>query len=231
MSSWPKWIVGTVALLAALFVCLIYGLYWYGASALPAELPTAQRAYPPEVRQAYWRSESGREPIEIERMDPLKLVWRVFVLTRDEHIPKPTAEERVLTHASRLATIRRTDHISMMRHHLASVASWIRFSNERTPEQIIDLLLEQSAFGRDAFGYDAAAEAYFGLPAQRLTRAEQLALFTVMGNPSINDPDRHPDRFRRHYLRIAERSGVDTSTIDFERDLARLKPASKPAAP
>ena len=39
----------------------------------------------------------------------------------------------------------------------------------QSPEQLLEWRLNSSAYGHDAFGLDAAAQVYFGKPAERLS--------------------------------------------------------------
>lgn len=238
MSGWPKWIVGTALLLIAAFVSLVYGLYWQGARLLPAELPGSRREYPAQVRDIYWRSMGGRDEIAVERMDPLRFVWR-FVSLFNEYRqwsesakslsvrPREPVDLALLNRAARLAYRQSLGERRDTRHQ-AEIALQIRYSHERTPAQIIDYALDRSWYGRGATGYDEAALAYFGVPPEQLTRAEHVALITLEWSPSALDPDGHrQERFRRRYMHIAGLIGMPTADIDFDRDLARLKPASK----
>lgn len=238
MSDWPKWIVGTVLALVAAFVSLVYGLYWQGARLLPAELPSSRREYPAQVRDIYWRSMYGRDEIVVERMDPLRLVWR-FANLFNEHRqwseggksrsvrPREPADLALLNRVARLAHWQSLGERRDARHQ-AEAALQIRYSHERTPTQIIDYALDRSWYGRGATGYDEAALAYFGVPPEQLTRAEHVALITLEWSPSALDPDGHQqERFRRRYRHVAELAGIPAADIDFDRDLTRLKPASK----
>ncbi|MCU0622371.1 MAG: PBP1A family penicillin-binding protein [Gemmatimonadaceae bacterium] len=61
-------------------------------------------------------------------------------------------------------------------------------------EQILEAYLNAIAFGRGAFGIEAAARLYFGKPAARLTLAEAATLAALPKGPALYDPIRHPDR-------------------------------------
>lgn len=106
----------------------------------------------------------------------------------------------------------------------AEIAAMIRLSNEWSPEQIADYSLDRAWFGREAHGLRAAAPAYFGVSADRLTRAETIALVALMKGPSYYDPTRNRERFDERYAYLARELGIDPAHIDPHRDLARLKP-------
>lgn len=66
-----------------------------------------------------------------------------------------------------------------------------------TKEQILEAYLNTIAFGRGAYGIEAAARLYFGKPAARLTLAEAATLAALPKGPALYDPIRHPARARQ----------------------------------
>ncbi|KRA77229.1 hypothetical protein ASD78_06485 [Lysobacter sp. Root667] len=215
-----------LALIAA-FVSLVYGLYWYGASALPHELPRAQRSYPDEVRAIYWASLGGEGPMRVEPLDPLKLIWQVYSDTQEDRWPHPPPpEHQLLTSTARQIALEHARELRGARWHMADIAAVIRLSNEQAPEQIADLTFDRAWMGRDAHGLDEAAPAYFGVPFEQTTQAERIALIALMRGPSYFDPSRNPERFRKRYTHVAQQFGISTTSIDPDRDLARLKPTA-----
>lgn len=227
MDGWLKGIVGTALLLIGCFVCLFYGLYWYGASALPQELPRAQRSYPDEVRAIYWASLGGQGPMWAERLDPLKLIWLMYRRIQDDRRPNLVPEYDLSSSVSRQIVFEHTPELRGARWHLAGIAATIRVSNDRSAEQIADLALDRAWMGRDAHGLGEASRAYFGVPFEQTTQTERIALIALMRGPSFYDPNRNPERFRSRYAYVAQQFGVSSTDIDLERDLARLKPAAK----
>ncbi|WP_416194273.1 penicillin-binding protein 1A [Sphingomonas mollis] len=82
-----------------------------------------------------------------------------------------------------------------------------------TKEQILELYLNQIALGRNAFGVEAAAHAYFDKELDQLTLAQMAYLAILPKGPSNYDPVRHPERAmeRRDYvLREMLRNGFIT---------------------
>ena len=227
MSAWPKWIVGVVLVPIAALVSLVYSLYWYGASALPQELPRAQHSYSDNVRAMYWASLGGEGPMRVERLDPLKVCWKAYTVIRADTSPlRPSASHSLLSGAARSIAFDPDQRLPTPRRIAAEVAAMIRLSNEWRPEQIADYTLDEAWFGRGARGLRAAAPAYFGVPTNQLTRAETIALVGLMKGPSYYDPMRNHERFKKRYVYLASKLGVDPAHIDPERDLARLKPAA-----
>lgn len=226
MSGWPKWIVGTVLVLVAAFVSLVYGIYWQGASELPEELPLAQHHYPADVHAIYWASLGETGPMRVERLDPLKWCWEFYREVTRAPVPgRPRGAASLLSSAARLLVFEHGKLPRSTNQMTAEVAATIRLSNEWTPEQIADYTLDRAWFGRGARGLQAAASAYFGVSADQLTRAETIALVGLMKMPSLGAThDR--DRFNERYAYLARELGIDPAHIDPERDLARLKPAT-----
>lgn len=230
MDGWLKQIVGAALLLIGCFVCFVYGLYWYGATALPQELARAQHSYPDEARAIYWASLGGEGPMQVERLDPLKLIWVVWHRIPGDRRPRPLPEHDLSSLAARQIVFAHVPELRGARWHLAGIAATIRISNERTAAQIADFTLDRGWMGRDAHGLGEAALAYFGVPFEQTTQAERIALIALMRGPSYYDPSRNPERFRSRYAYVAEQFGLSTTEIDLERDLARLKPAARPPA-
>ncbi len=71
-----------------------------------------------------------------------------------------------------------------------------------TKDQILEMYLNYIYFGRGAYGIEAAAQAYFGVPASGLTAAQGACLAAVIKAPSAYAPHLHPDanRQRMEYI-------------------------------
>ncbi|GAA3253266.1 penicillin-binding protein 1A [Sphingomonas yabuuchiae] len=71
-----------------------------------------------------------------------------------------------------------------------------------TKPQILELYLNQIALGRNAFGVEAAAHAYFDKELDELTLGQMAYLALLPKGPANYDPVRHPDRAleRRAYV-------------------------------
>jgi penicillin-binding protein 1A len=78
----------------------------------------------------------------------------------------------------------------------------IRIENAMSKQQILELYLNQIFLGRNAYGVEAAARAYFGKDVTELTLPELAYLATLPRAPANYDPDRHPERAieRRAYV-------------------------------
>lgn len=99
-----------------------------------------------------------------------------------------------------------------------------RIENVLTKPQILELYLNQIALGRNAFGVEAAAQAYFGRELNQLDLAQSAYLAILPKGPSNYDPVRHLDRAmeRRNYvLNEMLRSGWITQA---QHDQAEAEP-------
>lgn len=77
-----------------------------------------------------------------------------------------------------------------------------KIENTLTKPQILELYLNQIALGRNAFGVEAAAHAYFDKELNELTLGQMAYLALLPKGPANYDPVRHPDRAleRRAYV-------------------------------
>lgn len=73
----------------------------------------------------------------------------------------------------------------------------IKLTNDQSKEQILGEYLNTVFFGRDAYGVQAAAHAWFDKEAVDLTLGESAVLAAVIQNPSILDPANDPDNLAR----------------------------------
>ncbi len=71
-----------------------------------------------------------------------------------------------------------------------------------TKDQILEMYLNYIYFGRGAYGIEAAAQAYFGVPAKELTAAQGACLAAIIKAPSAYAPHLHPEanRQRMEYI-------------------------------
>lgn len=87
----------------------------------------------------------------------------------------------------------------------------------QSPEQLLEWRLNSSAYGHDAFGLDAAAQVYFGKPAERLTLAEAAVLAMTAAQPAINpldDARRSRERGADLLLAMLDAGLIDKSAFD-----------------
>src|SRR3954467_13110890 len=68
----------------------------------------------------------------------------------------------------------------------------IKLDNNYSKDQILENYLNTIYFGRSAYGIEAAAQTYFGVPAAQLTAQQGAVLAVLIRNPSFYDPAKHP---------------------------------------
>ncbi len=69
----------------------------------------------------------------------------------------------------------------------------VKLNREETKDQIFEGYLNTSYFGRNAYGIQAAAQAYYGKNVEDLTTAEGAYLSALLNAPSAYDVVAHPD--------------------------------------
>lgn len=69
----------------------------------------------------------------------------------------------------------------------------VKMANEWSKEQVLEAYLNTIYFGRNAYGIDAAARAYFDVPAQELNAAQAAVLAASIQRPSQLDPWANPE--------------------------------------
>lgn len=222
MNAWLKGIFTIFAVIAALVLALPWGLYWYGASALPRELVPANRTYSTELRQMYWRLLGGEGDIRIRRLNPVTVAVSFVRMSHDPG-SNAAADLQALANTSRVRSFPLATGANATRRISSEIAYEIRISQEWTPEQVIDTTLAETWLGRGATGMDAAAPAYFNAPLSQLTEQEQLSLLILSKAPSFFDPSCRRERFAARYRFLAARLGMEASPAAVETALARLR--------
>ena len=116
-----------------------------------------------------------------------------------------------------------TNEVSYVRKAREAILAY-KIENALTKQQILELYLNQIALGRNAFGVEAAAHAYFDEELDQLTLAQMAYLAVLPKGPANYDPVRNPDRAigRRNWV-LGEmlRNGFITRT---QHDAAVAQP-------
>ncbi|MFG2225470.1 transglycosylase domain-containing protein [Streptomyces sp. NPDC048644] len=73
----------------------------------------------------------------------------------------------------------------------------IKLDREASKEEILEGYLNTSYYGRNAYGIQAAAQAYYGKNSDELTTAEGAYLATLLNSPSAFDITAHPENKSR----------------------------------
>ena len=78
----------------------------------------------------------------------------------------------------------------------------VQLESRYSKDEILEMYMNFIYFGRGAYGIEAAAQAYFGVPARELSVAQGAALAAVVKAPSAFAPHLHPEanRARREYI-------------------------------
>lgn len=223
MNAWLKGTFAILAIIATLLLGLPWGLYWYGASALPRELVPTNRAYPAELRHMYWRTLGGNGDIRIRRLNPIAVAWSFARLSR--HPSRYAAADlQALANTARIRSFPLAADTRTTRRILSEITYEIRISREWNPAQVVDTALAETWLGRGAKGMDAAAPVYFGAPLSQLTSQEQLSLLILSKAPSSFDPSCRRNRFAERYRFMAGLLGVSADRAAVDTALARLQP-------
>ncbi|GIG26583.1 transglycosylase domain-containing protein [Cellulomonas denverensis] len=106
----------------------------------------------------------------------------------------------------------------------------IKIAQTETKEQILGRYLNTIYFGRDAYGIDAASQAYFGHPAAEMTVSEAAMIAGIIPSPNNWDPAVSPEKAQQRweyvlghmvedgYLTQADRDALTFPTVvPFER--------------
>ena len=226
-SAAMRWLLAIPLALILLYTLLCMAIYFAGARHLPDRLVPAAWQASPDIRAQLLRVEAGMAPGDtVPRLDPLTFIPRVM-----HHVDSDAKDDpfmrgwRLLSRAARQRSPRHL-HMRNISRHGVDIALAIRLSREWTTEQIADVLLAESFYGRCSFGMEQAAHAYFGRPAAQLRPQESLALIALLKGPSGYDPDRNPERFRKRYAQLAEKLGQRGPDWSADAALARLTPAA-----
>lgn len=100
-------------------------------------------------------------------------------------------------------------------------------------DEILEMYLNHIYFGRGAYGIEAAAQAYFGIPAADLSVEQGAALAAIIKAPSLYAPHLHPEtnKSRREYILAVMYENNMLSEPDYQAALSAsihlIEPAEK----
>ncbi|SEP12147.1 transglycosylase domain-containing protein [Trujillonella endophytica] len=80
----------------------------------------------------------------------------------------------------------------------------IKLDNEYSKDEILENYLNTIYFGRGAYGIEAAANTFFGVPASALTAEQGAVLSVLIRNPSNNDPEVNPEGSLGRWERVMD---------------------------
>ena len=222
------------ALLLVLYVVGMLGLYARGLHLAPDDLAPARTQAPAHIRALWLRAEAqGVETLP--KHDPITLLPRWYfdakqrVEQRLNDRDSRHKAQSLLVVATRYVAFRGQSSASLrsMNRHLAETAVLIHISRNWTLDEAVNTLLVEAEYGRGAIGIDAAAQAYFGVPAAQLRDDEALALIALLKGPSWYrfDCGTSRERFATRYALLTERVGGHAAAWTADTALERLHPA------
>lgn len=94
----------------------------------------------------------------------------------------------------------------------------IKIAQTETKEQILGRYLNTIYFGRDAYGVEAASQAYFGHPAAQLTVSEAALLAGVIPSPNNWDPAVSPEKAQQRWEYVLDGMVRDGYLTQADRD-------------
>ncbi|MCZ2810927.1 transglycosylase domain-containing protein [Modestobacter sp. VKM Ac-2979] len=103
----------------------------------------------------------------------------------------------------------------------------VKLDNEYSKEQILENYLNTIYFGRGAYGIEAAANTYFGVPAAQLTPEQGAVLAVLIRNPSANDPETNPEGAKQRWGPVLD-AMVEQGWLDAAAREAAAYPAVLP---
>jgi hypothetical protein len=220
--AWLPWLLGTLFGLPLLFAALCWAVYLWAAHRVPETIPASSSRAPDMVRAHYLMIEAGGAT-RMRRLNPVTF-WTSAIGDMRKSPRNTPPDLQLLLRAARHAQLRDTTAGSASQRHAATIAWAVDVSRQWTFDQAVDTILAEAHFGRDSIGIEAAAQAYFGVPAAALRPQESLALVALMRGPSFFDPDCKRERFETRYAQLAEQLGHGGPAWTPAMALSRLRP-------
>ena len=93
-----------------------------------------------------------------------------------------------------------TDYVGKFREAILA----LKIDRELTKDEILADYLNTIYFGRNAYGIETAAQAYFGKPAAELTLSESAMLAGIIPSPNSWDPENNPERAQERWERTLD---------------------------
>jgi membrane peptidoglycan carboxypeptidase len=105
----------------------------------------------------------------------------------------------------------------------------IKLDNNYTKKQILENYLNTIYYGRGAYGIEAAADTYFGVPAAQLTAQQGAVLAVLIRSPSRYDPEVSPQEAQDRWGRVLD-AMVEEGWLTAEERKASVYPSVLPKA-
>ena len=105
----------------------------------------------------------------------------------------------------------------------------IKLDNNYSKDQILENYLNTIYYGRGAYGIEAAANTYFGIPAAQLTAQQGAVLAVLIRSPSRYDPEVSPEDATDRWGRVLD-AMVDEGWLTSDERAASVYPPVLPKA-
>nr|WP_240320946.1 PBP1A family penicillin-binding protein [Sphingomonas crusticola] len=166
--------------------------------------------YPPQLIHAFLSAED-KTFFSHHGIDPSSFLFAVFDYARKSGTGKRAHGGSTITQQVAKNLLIGNEYSPTRKVKEAALA--VRIENAMSKQQILELYLNQIFLGRNAYGVEAAARAYFGKSVNELTLPEMAYLATLPRAPANYDPDRHAERAierRAYVLREMQANGYIT---------------------
>ncbi|HUR48932.1 MAG TPA: PBP1A family penicillin-binding protein [Acidimicrobiales bacterium] len=107
----------------------------------------------------------------------------------------------------------------------------IQFEQRHTKERILELYLNSVYFGNGAYGVQAAAQEYFGVPVAQVDLARAALLVGLIRTPSATDPFEDPEGATKRRLLVLERMAKAGKVSHEEAAVAAATPLNLRTTP
>ena len=91
-----------------------------------------------------------------------------------------------------------------------------RLASSLSKERILEIYLNSAEFGPGLYGVEAAAQAYFKVPAKELTKAQAATLAATLATPRTSTPTLEPAQMRKRQALILRRLNGEAVAIPSE---------------
>ena len=171
---------------------------------------------PPHVRAAFIAAEDTRFETH-PGVDPLAIARALWADVRSRRVV--SGASTITQQLSRLLVPRERSIAGKLREALWA----LRLTAHEPRERILREYLDRVPLGADLAGVEAASEAYFARPAERLSLGQAALLAGMVRAPARFDPWRHPDAARRRrdevLARIAASGAIDREACESARSV------------
>ena len=151
---------------------------------------------PREVQYAFLAAEDVRF-YRHPGFDPIRIIGAVA-----SNFKSGAYSEGASTITQQLVKLSHLSPKKTLSRKLEEIFLALQLENRCSKDEILEMYLNFIYFGRGAYGIEAAARAYFGIPAQELNVTQGAALAAIIKAPSLYAPHLNPEnnRERREYI-------------------------------